>query len=98
MKFGLNQETLKVIQEVLADHPKVEQAVLYGSRAIGNFRYNSDLDLTLKGEKLSLTEQLAIENELDDLLFPDQIDLSIFEHIDHQDLRDHINSVGKVFL
>ncbi|MNY51200.1 hypothetical protein D3C86_1867680 [compost metagenome] len=39
---------------------------------------------------------LKIENELDDLLLPYQVDLSLLAQIDHADLRDHIARVGQV--
>lgn len=45
-EFGLKPETLDQIRKVLEVHPNVEKAMMYGSRAMGNYRYNSDLDLT----------------------------------------------------
>ena len=93
--FGLKQETLAQIREVLKSFPEVEKCVIYGSRSMRNHRYNSDIDLSLFGKKLSLTELLKIENELDDLLLPYQIDLSIFHQIDNPDLIEHIQEFGK---
>jgi predicted nucleotidyltransferase len=94
--FGLKPETLAQIQGVLSGFPELEKAVIYGSRAMGNFRYNSDIDLTLIGKMLGLTELLLIENELDDLLLPYQIDLSLFHQIDNPDLINHIQEHGKL--
>jgi len=88
-EFGLKSETLDQIRKVLEVHPNVEKAMMYGSRAMGNYRYNSDIDLTLSGKNLCLTEQFQIENELDDLLLPYQIDLSIFHQIENPDLIKH---------
>lgn len=51
----------------------------------------------MKGDGLNLTEQLRIENELDDLLLPYKIDLSVYHHIQNADLIDHIDRVGVVF-
>lgn len=95
--FGLSGETIEKIHQVLRNHPAIQKAVLYGSRALGTYRPNSDIDLTLIGENLTFTEQLEIENELDDLLLPYQIDLSLFHRIDHKGLTDHIERVGKEF-
>ena len=97
MRFGLTDEVLHKINEVFRRYPQVEQAILYGSRAMGRHRYNSDIDLTLLGPALNLKTLFRIENELDDLLLPYMIDLSIFEHIDNPDLVDHIRRMGKVF-
>ena len=97
MRYGLKEQTIESICEVFARHPYVEKAVLYGSRAMGNFKPGSDIDLTLIGESLTSPELGAIEEELDDLLLPYQIDLSIFHRIENMDLREHIERVGLVF-
>lgn len=95
--YGLKQQTIQAIQGVFVKHPAVQKAILYGSRAKGNYRNGSDVDLTLVGEALTLTELLAIENELDDLLLPYKIDLSIYHKINNLDLIDHIERVGITF-
>lgn len=77
--------------------PGVEQAVLYGSRAKGNYRPGSDIDLTLKGD-LSYRDLLNIKLALDDLLLPWKIDLSLYSQIDNLALVEHIGRIGKVFL
>lgn len=95
--YGLKTETIKAIQEVLANFPEVEKAILYGSRAKGNFRPSSDIDLTLTGDNLNLTTLQKIENDLDELFLPYKIDLSLYHQIKNPELLDHIRRVGKVF-
>jgi predicted nucleotidyltransferase len=95
--FGLKDTHIKVIQSVFSNYSNVEEAVIYGSRAKGNWRTGSDIDLTLVGDGLSLSTLLKIENELDDLLLPYKIDLSIFDKIEDPDLIEHINRAGIVF-
>jgi len=95
--FGLPSASVKKIQGVLSRHPEVEKAVLYGSRAKGNHKKGSDIDLTVCGEALTVPVLMTIMNELDDLLLPWMIDLSIFDHITHVKLREHIERVGVVF-
>jgi predicted nucleotidyltransferase len=97
MKYGLKEHIIKAIQGVFAKYPQVENATLYGSRAKGNYRPNSDIDLTLKGENLDLSTLFKIETDLDDLLLPYKIDLSIFHKIENQDLIEHIDRVGISF-
>ena len=94
-RFGLSTETLEKICGVLTQHPQVEKAVIYGSRAKGNYKHGSDIDLTLLGEALSFNDLLKIMTELDDLLLPYTIDLSVFRMIDHEGLREHIGRVGQ---
>lgn len=97
MRYGLKDETIEKISSVLSGFPEVEKAILYGSRAKGNFKRGSDIDLTLFGPALTLNDLLRIENRIDDLLLPYHIDLSIFESISNPDLKEHIQRVGKVF-
>ena len=79
-----------------AKHSELEKVVLYGSRTNGNFKPESDIDLTLFGENLTLTIQQRIESELDDLLLPNKFDISIHNKISNQDLLEHIKRVGKL--
>ena len=97
MPYGLKADTIARISGILATHPEIKQAILYGSRAKGNYREGSDIDLCLVGETLILTQLLKIENELDDLLLPYKIDLSLFHALDNPELIDHIRRVGLVF-
>ena len=97
MQYGLSQETIKKIGGVLSLHPSVEKAILYGSRAKGSFKPGSDIDLSLHGPTLTLRELGDISSELDDLLLPYTFDLLIFDTLEHINLREHIERVGKVF-
>jgi predicted nucleotidyltransferase len=97
MNFGLNENTIDKINQIFGAHPQVRQAILYGSRAKGNFKPNSDIDITLIGKEINLDVLNSISLEIDDLLLPYMIDLSIFEQIKDQDLIGHIHRVGKVF-
>ncbi|HYX05627.1 MAG TPA: nucleotidyltransferase domain-containing protein [Bacteroidales bacterium] len=97
MKYGLKNETIKAIQNVFARYPRIEKAILYGSRAKGTYRKGSDIDLTLIGKDLDLTTLFEIETALDDLLLPYKIDLSIYRKIENSDLLEHIVRVGLVF-
>ena len=94
---GLTQETVAQIHEVLAHYPEVEQAVLYGSRAKGNFKPGSDVDLSLVGEKMTSKILGQIQAELEDGLLPYTFDISILAQITQADILDHIRRVGVVF-
>ena len=96
MSHGLTTTTVERLQSVLAHYPEVETAVLYGSRAKGTHRPGSDIDLTLCGNDLNHTLLTRIDNELDDLLLPYQIDLSLMSSLSHPALLDHIRRVGVV--
>lgn len=95
--FGLPIAATEKIKAVFARHPQVDKVVLYGSRAKGNYKNSSDIDLTLYGHGLNQSILLKIIGELDDLLLPWMIDISIFSTLDHVKLREHIERVGVIF-
>lgn len=97
MDCGLPPAAISRIQEVLSRFPNIDKAVLYGSRAMGTYKIGSDIDLTLYGDTLTMQNLAAISSELDDLLLPYTIDLSLFAMLNNADLREHIGRVGKVF-
>ncbi len=98
LRLGLKDATIQKISAVFARYPQVEKAMLYGSRAKGNYKNGSDIDLTLcGGADLTLNVLYRINAELDDLLLPYTIDLSIFSQISDLDLIAHIQRVSMTF-
>ncbi|VGO18504.1 nucleotidyltransferase domain-containing protein [Pontiella sulfatireligans] len=97
MPYGLEEETIVEILGIIAKNPKIEEAVLYGSRAKGTYRNGSDIDLTLKGEGLTASDAWGMLSELDDTSLPYSFDVSVFGEISNPDLVTHINRVGVVF-
>lgn len=95
-RTGLSESDLARLREVFATCPRVEEAVLFGSRAKGSARTGSDIDLALKGGELGHRDLLALENGLDDLLLPYPIDLALYDQIDNPALREHVDRVGIV--
>jgi predicted nucleotidyltransferase len=94
---GLKPKTVESLHSVFRNHPHIQKAILYGSRAKGTANLGSDIDLTLVGDKLTTTELLKIETEIDDLMLPYKIDLSLLAQIDNPDLIEHIQQLGQNF-
>ena len=93
-KFGLTSDTVQRIVAVFATFDVIERVVLYGSRAKGNYRSGSDIDLCLFGENIDLRMQYKILQALDDLLLPYQFDLTPYTTITNDELKEHIQRVG----
>ena len=93
--FGLSARVRGLICGVLETHPGVDKAIVYGSRAKGNYRTGSDIDLTLDAPQLTFSELLRIDSELDDLMLPYSFDLSLLKQIENPGLLNHIAKVGK---
>ena len=81
MPHGLSQKTIDEASSIFAKYNYVNEVILYGSRAKGNYKSGSNIDLTLKGKKITLSQLNKISTDLDDLLTPYTFDLSIFDNI-----------------
>jgi len=96
MEYGLKQQELESIKQIFSSFSEVEKAIIYGSRAKGTYKPNSDIDISLMGSELTLGIMNQISWELDDLLLPYTIDLSNFHQINNPALVEHIERIGKV--
>lgn len=97
MKFGLSDNLIKNINQIFERYPKVSEVVIFGSRAKGDYRDGSDIDLALKGNDLRLDDVLNLSVKLEDIIFPYKVDLLNFGKVKDPDVIEHINRAGKIF-
>lgn len=94
IKFGIKTEDWSAIIQAIKSEEKIQEIVLFGSRAKGNFRAGSDIDVALKGANINLNDLISISARLDELELPFKFDLVIFDRIQEPNLTDHIQRVG----
>ncbi|MFB6259136.1 MAG: nucleotidyltransferase domain-containing protein, partial [Thiohalorhabdaceae bacterium] len=68
LDHGLPQHAVDRLRDVFRRWPQIERVILYGSRAKGNFRRGSDIDLCVVGEDLGVSDLLKLDGEIDDLV------------------------------
>ncbi len=97
MKYGLEEKVFDSITSIFAQFNSIKKVLLYGSRAKGNYRNGSDIDITLFGSGLTLSNSVyLLMDKLDELYLPYSFDISIYEQIDNTALKEHIDRVGQV--
>jgi predicted nucleotidyltransferase len=96
MNFGLKEEQIVGIQNILAGFPNVQKAIIFGSRAKGNYMPGSDIDLVLQGDYITQKDIFEITELLYELYLPNTIDLVVYHEIDNPELIAHIQRVGKI--
>ncbi|MBF0412103.1 MAG: restriction endonuclease subunit S [Desulfamplus sp.] len=97
MKYGLSEKQLDEIIGLISSYPEVEEAILFGSRAIDTFKAASDVDIALKGEKVNATLAAKIQYDFEeDTYLPFFFDFIAYPTIDNQALREHIETKGVV--
>ena len=94
MKTGLSKKIWNEITKVFENFPRIIEVILFGSRAMGNFREGSDIDLAVKGENIELNDLLDIEAALEDLQLLYIFDVINYSKLTNPDLKAHINRVG----
>ena len=96
--FGISPQSFQLITDAFSQYPQIESVVLFGSRAKGNYKNGSDIDLAIKGIECTnqFTENIkAMLNE--ELNIPYHVDVVNYETLSHLDLKAHIDRVGKEF-
>lgn len=96
MDFGLKIYEIDIIINCISKFPEIKSAVIFGSRAKGNYKLSSDIDIAIFGDKINfdiVSEIHYFFNEESNLLY--SVDIIHFDTLDNQALKDHIIRVGK---
>ena len=96
MNIGISDIEKERLIATLVKVPGLRKAVVYGSRAKGTNKRFSDIDLTLVGDDLTYNDLNRLAYNIDDLLLPYQVDLSLYSKLKNPALIEHINRVGQV--
>lgn len=96
MNFGLRQQDLDEIIRILQRFSVVEEAIIFGSRAKGNYKTRSDIDIAVKGKGVNHGVVASLSFFLnEESLTPYFFDIVHFEEISEKELLEHINRVGQ---
>lgn len=94
MKDGLKNKHREAIIRVLSANPRLERAVLFGSRAMVTNTATSDVDIALFGRELTLDDQAKLAAEIEKLPIPQRVDLLRYHAIKNKDLIKYIEEHG----
>ena len=93
---GIPSEHFERIIGIFKKYSRIDEAVLFGSRAKGCFCEGSDIDFSLKGDGLDFRLLTQIEMDYDALNLPWKLDLLLDAQIENEALKSHIRRVGIV--
>lgn len=92
---GLNERQIEMIRSVLcAAADKIDSVGLFGSRATGKYRDNSDIDLVLYGP-LAQDDIDRLWTLFDSSDLPIKVDVVGYDLIQHPPLKEHIDDCMK---
>ncbi|MBF0462569.1 MAG: nucleotidyltransferase domain-containing protein [Magnetococcales bacterium] len=90
---GMNPREMALMHTVFRHVPDISEVIVFGSRAKGNYRPHSDVDLALVGVADELLAE-AVADALDMLPMPYQFDVKACDAIRYPPLLEHIRRVG----
>lgn len=93
-KHGLTYQYLDIIKSILSHFSdKIDTVGLFGSRAQGTYRDNSDIDMVLYGDKITDDDINRLHTLFDDSNLPYKIDINAYHLIAYNPLKRHIDNV-----
>jgi predicted nucleotidyltransferase len=98
LNFGLDNKIIESVINILKKYEEVESARIFGSRARGDYRRASDIDIALFGDDLTYSINTKIFYDIDKLYLPYKIDLINFNSLTKENkIRDNILNEGVEF-
>jgi type I restriction enzyme, S subunit len=94
MKFGLDDHIIEMITHILEEQPKLDKAYIFGSRAKGNYRPDSDIDIAVKGYDLTMEDILKMSAGIDKLGIGYEVDMMDYDCIKEVAMKEHVDRVG----
>lgn len=95
-KYGLTERDMATILNILAKYSAVLTVKLFGSRAKGNYKIGSDIDLAVMNEGISSQTIVNLLADFEESLLPYTVDLINHPTLTHVELIEHINRAGVV--
>ncbi len=96
-RFGIYDKSFSLIVESFSKFPEIEKVLIFGSRAMGNYKKGSDIDLAIQGEKVDFNIISRLYGKLnEELPIPYFIDIVDFKTVESEELKKHILKEGKL--
>ncbi len=92
---GFTETKWQAIAQKIAQIKPYSKLVLFGSRAKGNWKEGSDVDLAVWGSGWDELVAEHVKEEVEDAFFPWSFDVVVVDTIKEQALREHIERVGE---
>ena len=95
--YGLLERDIRYIKKALEQCEEIEKAIIFGSRAMGNYKNGSDVDIVVLGELISNNTILKLNDYLNEIyLLPYFFDIINYNSITNENLKKHIDIEGKI--
>ncbi|KJS88024.1 MAG: DNA polymerase III subunit beta [Peptococcaceae bacterium BICA1-8] len=97
MQFGLDDKIISSIIGAIKEY-KVDRAIIFGSRARGDYKKTSDIDIAISSQDMTCIELNLLRDQLDQLDIIYKLDVIHIEKLKNQEMLENIEKDGKVIL
>ena len=95
MKYGLKDEYTREFLRIVGKFDNVEKVVLFGSRAMGNYKRASDVDIALYGKDVNAALACSVKYEIEEgTVIPYFFDVVAYPIIKNEKFKEHIDTKG----
>ncbi len=93
--FGISDNSFNILIATIEKYPEIEQAKIFGSRAMGNYKKGSDIDIALFGKNIDWNLITEIHTQLNEVLdVPYYFDIVDYQQLNNPELKNHIDLEG----
>ncbi|MCI5600113.1 MAG: nucleotidyltransferase domain-containing protein [Hallerella porci] len=94
--LGISEKSMAILLQILNAQPHICYAKIFGSREKGNYKEGSDIDLCLfVDNEFPIKNKLHMMRAFEESSLPYKVDLLIFSELQNENLKEHIELVGK---
>ena len=94
--FGLKDSVIINIKNILYKYEEIEKASIFGSRARGDYKKTSDIDIAIFSKNITSTRLNLLRNEFEELDIIYTIDVVEFYKTSKEELKNNIINDGIV--
>lgn len=95
--FGLIDRDIEYIVKAMKKFDEIEKAIVFGSRAMGNYKKGSDVDIAIIGEGITSSTVYGLDDYLNEVYpLPYFFDVLQYSSITNDNLKKHIDNEGKI--
>ena len=95
--FGLIERDIEYIVKAMKQFNEIEKAIVFGSRAMGNYKKGSDVDIAIIGEGIDSNTIYKLDDYLNEVYpLPYFFDILQYNSIANENLKNHIDNEGKI--
>ncbi|MGG5255143.1 nucleotidyltransferase family protein [Neobacillus sp. SM06] len=93
---GISLKFLQELRQFCCENTMIDKVILFGSRARGDYRKTSDIDLAIFTNHASHQQQNVIHHSINEMSTPLKIDVLFFDRLTKAKLKSNILNEGVI--